>query len=149
MLREIQMEDAEIIVKWRSNPEVYRYFKNPHQITLNEHLNWFLHTYPHNRNRIDWMCIEKKSGNKIGIFGLLKEEENTEVNYILAPEAQHQGYAKESIYALIVFARKEWSARYITAEIHEENIPSIQLVEKLGFYLQKKTGHFVVYELEV
>ena len=103
-LRGIDEEDAAWIVKWRSDPEVYRFFKSPHRITLEEHLQWFNNNYKHNSSRYDWMCIEKDSGTRAGVFGLVRESECAEINYILAPEAQHKGYATEAIGALIKYA---------------------------------------------
>ena len=146
LLRGIEEADAETIVRWRSDPNVYIFFKSPHQITVEEHLNWFNNSYMSNDNRYDWMCIEKKTDNKIGIFGLYREGTKAEVNYLLAPEAQHKGFAVEAIKKLLSFAVAEWNCDAIVAEIHEKNLPSIRLAEKLGFL--KKAYHypFIIYE---
>ncbi len=148
LLRGIDETDAELIVKWRSVPNVYQYFKSPHQITLEEHLNWYRNRYLRNANRFDWICIEKESVNRIGIFGLYKEEK-IEVNYLLAPEEQHKGYATEAIRGLIDYASKKWNSKQVVAEIHQSNKPSIALVEKLGFEVISQDNPFVVYGIEV
>lgn len=149
IFRGIDESDAKLIVEWRSAPEVYKYFKSPHEITVEEHLNWYNNTYLTNDNRFDWMCIEKKSKNRIGVFGLCKEDDRVEVNYLLIPEVQHKGYATEAIRSLVNYASGNWNIRNIVAEIHEENIPSIKLIEKLGFKVVKKEEQFVTFGLEV
>ncbi len=144
-LRGINETDAPEIVKWRSAPEVYRYFKNPHQISLEEHISWYNSSYLMNENRSDWMCIEKISGKKAGVFGLTRTDSEAEVNYLLAPDARHKGYASEAIRALLQYAHNEWNVRRISAEIHKENLPSLALVKRLGFELISAEGDFVIY----
>lgn len=144
ILRGIREDDAPEIVKWRSDPEIYRYFKNPHKITLEEHLQWFHDRYLPDENRLDWMCIEKATGNKIGVFGLIIEGNEAEINYLLAPEAQHKGYASEAIECQILFIEKNNINRVI-AEIHGENLPSIALAKRLGLNFLKSENHFVIF----
>ena len=69
ILRGITEDDAPEIVEWRSDPEAYKFFRSPHRITMDEHLAWFRNNYLSNDNRLDWMCFEKSSGSKIGVFG--------------------------------------------------------------------------------
>lgn len=149
LLRGINESDAELIVKWRSEPDVYKYFKAPHKITVDEHLYWYHNRYLSNENRFDWICIEKKSEQRIGVFGLYKEDYKSEVNYILAPEAQHKGYATEAIQKLIQYAADIWNSKKIIAEIHKDNKQSIILAERLGFVLIYSDDPFVIYEKEV
>ena len=145
ILRGINETDALEIVEWRSDPDVYKYFKSPHKITVKEHFNWYNKNYLFNENRFDWMCIEKKSGKKIGVCGLTKEGFSAEVNYLLAPDAQHKGYARESLSSIIQYAQDKWHTDRIIAEIHKDNGPSIALVKKLGFVLYLAEGDYVFY----
>lgn len=148
-LRGIDESDTEVIVKWRSDPEVYRYFKSPHKITKEEHLSWLRTRYVNNADRFDWMCIENDSGDRIGVFGLAREEGSAEVNYILAPEAQHKGYATEAIKGLMDYAQAKWSVEKITAEVHRDNTASIALIKRLGFSISSTNEDFIVYSLEL
>ncbi len=149
ILRGIDESDAECIVKWRSVPEVFRYFLSPHQITLEEHMNWYQNRYLSNEKRFDWMCFEKQTGNRIGVFGLYKDDGAAEINYLLASEAQHKGYATEAVKELMRFASDEWGYKRFIAEIHEENEASVTLAEKLGFRVESCNPPFNVYQLEI
>ena len=148
-LRGIKEEDTPEIVCWRVNPDVYSFFKSPRRINIEEHLNWYHNLYLDNNNRFDWMCIEKTTNKKIGVFGLMRNRDTVEVNYLLAPEAQHKGYASESIDSLIKYAKEKWNITKFIAEIHKDNTPSIALIKRLGFTLERNSDDFVIYGIEV
>ena len=148
-LRGIDLSDTQKIVEWRSEPDVFKYFKAPHKITAEEHIAWFNNYYLNNPLRWDWMCIERSTGNRIGVFGLAKSADNTEVNYLLAPEAQHKGYAAEAVRAIIDYAISELHSRAIIAEIHIANQASISFASCLGFKAGAVDGNFCTYSLEL
>lgn len=148
-LRGIDESDAELIVEWRSVPEVYRFFKSPHKITVDEHLDWYRNSYLNNSERFDWICIEKESKKRIGVFGLTREGDKAEVNYLLAPEGQHKGFAAEAVQKLIEYAAENWNSRQVIAEIHRDNKPSLDLAEKLGFNVISEDEPFVIYGITV
>lgn len=148
-LREIEEDDSELIVRWRSDPAIYKFFKSPHRIVLEEHLNWFRKIYQGDHNRTDYMCIEKASEKKIGVFGLIFEGDKVEVSYLLAPEAQHKGFAAEAIYELIEMAKKEHGSKQVVAEINKDNESSINFVQKMGFSIVAMNGDFLIYGKEL
>lgn len=151
VLRNITVEDAYEIVRWRSDSEVYKYFLSPHIITLEEHLNWFNKIYLFNENRYDWMAVDSAK-NLIGVFGISrdnKKSENAEINYILAPEYRGYGYAGEAVKALLDYARDDWNCKSVMAEIHEDNKESIKFASKLGMILSSKKEHFLVYKIHL
>ena len=147
-LRGIDESDAEKIVEWRAAPDVYRYFKSPHQVTLQEHLTWYRTRYLADPSRFDWMAIENNTGKRIGVFGLVHTGDEAEVNYLLSPTAQGKGYAAEAVSALISYATATWHVTHMTAEIHKDNAASIRLAERLGFQLSAVDGVFLIYKIE-
>ena len=149
IFRGISEEDAEDIVGWRSDPDVFRYFKSPHKISVEEHLNWFRNSYIYNQDRFDWMCIRKDTGENAGVFGLIREGDRIEVNYLLDKKAQHRGFAYEGIKALADYARDVLHEKLVIAEIHKDNTASIAVVGKLGFRLIDSHDDVVIYGLEV
>ena len=143
-LRGIVEEDTHVIVALRSDPNVYKFFVSPHQITEEEHLTWYKHSYLSNGNRIDWITFDTAS-NLVGVFGVKREDENSaeaEVSYILSPEQYGKGYASEAVKRLIQFCRDEWKCKYVTAEVHKDNNDSIRFAEKLGFIQIRSNGLF-------
>ncbi len=149
LFRGIHETDVNEIVLWRSDPTVYQYFKSPHKITVEEHIKWYNNSYLHNDNRYDWICIEKESFKKIGVFGLTKQNDIAEINYLLAPEAQHKGFALEGITRLVRYAAESWKIKSVIAEIHKDNLPSMSVIQKLGFSIMSEGEVFSIYGIEV
>lgn len=148
ILRGITEDDAPEIVEWRSDPEAYKFFRSPHRITMDEHLSWYRNNYLSNNNRFDWICVDKSSGRKIGVFGAVRDGKTAEVNYLLAPYAQHKGYASEAVKRIIEYVRSELHIKRVVAEIHRDNAPSIALAERTGFTLESESGDFLLYSSE-
>lgn len=148
ILRGITEDDAPEIVEWRSDPEAYKFFRSPHRITMDEHLSWYRNNYLSNENRFDWICVDKSSGRKIGVFGAVRDGKTAEVNYLLAPYAQHKGYASEAVKRIIEYVRSELHIKRVVAEIHRDNAPSIALAERTGFTLESESGDFLLYSSE-
>jgi len=154
ILREIESEDAENIVAWRSRPEVYRFFRAPHAVTLQEHMAWYNTSYLKDDGRLEFMAIEKQTGKPVGVFGIRKlgdceGQEKAEVGYLLKAGAQGNGYAGEAVSLLIQLAKETWAVKKVVAEVHEDNEASIALVKRLQFVKTEKKGCFLVFEKEV
>lgn len=147
-LNDIEERDASLIVKWRSNPDVYKYFLHPHPLKYEEHINWYHKNYLLDKNNFSWMAVVRSSGERIGVFGIRRWKDNllqVEVSYILAPEYQKKGYAKEALEILMEFAKEEWSCTEAVAEIHIENSVSEKFAESLGFSYVCTNADFVLY----
>lgn len=90
-------------------------------------------------NRFDfrlWDIIEKSSGNVIGHCGFHhweKRYNRTELGYFLNETARNQGYMKEAIQAIVNFGFKNMDLNRIEAFISPQNLPSIGVVQHLGF----------------
>lgn len=151
LLRNIKIEDTSEIVHWRSDPKVFCYFKSPHAITVEEHLNWFNNSYLQDNNRYDWMAVDKDN-NLIGIFGLIRDSitaKTAEINFIIAPRFRGLGYAREAIKELLDFAENVWSCDNVIAEIHENNLDSIKVATRLGMELASRKNWFLVYKIQL
>ena len=148
-MRGIAEEDTNAIVVMRSNPDVYRFIVSSHQITEEEHLNWFRNSYLFNKSRIDWIAFDT-ANNLVGVFGVKRENENSleaEVSYMLAPEQYGKGFAAEAVNRLIQFCKEEWNCTSVIAEIHNDNLDSIRFAERLGFIEEKPK--FIIFRKEI
>lgn len=147
--REIEERDAPFIVDVRSEPDVYRYFVDPHKITLEEHLNWFINIYPHNDKRTDYIAVDKATGERAGVFGLIKDGDTVEINYLIAKPFQRRGLAYEGSACLLDHAKAELNCKKAFAEIHEENTASLKLADKLGFIQTGSDGSILYFEKQL
>ena len=148
--REISAEDAEIIVRWRSDYNVYKYFLSRHKITLDEHLNWYKNIYLKNSDREDYIAEIKLLNKPVGVFGLVFCDDKTvEINYLLDKKYQGKGYASEAVKYLICYSKKLRGCKRVVAEVHKDNISSIKLVKKLGFAESNIEGNIVLFEKKI
>ena len=149
ILKEITEEDAEQIVFWRSNPNVYKYFRSPHELTLEEHIKWYEQTYLLDNAQIQFVAYENTSQQAIGVFGIRRYpniKSSVEVSYLLDVKAQGNGFSKEAVLGIIKFAKENWRATSAIAEIHKDNYASIKMIERLGFKRIEDRDSFGVYE---
>lgn len=148
LFRGINESDAELLVKWRSDPEVIRYFRSPKPITIEEHLGWYKCSYCQNPDRFDFIVIEKESGQAIGTVGashFCKESNTCEISYMIAEGAfRRRRYAVEAIGAIMSCLRRDGFFCFY-AEVHCENDASIRTVKKLGFQFLEEQPPFCIY----
>lgn len=145
-LRTITREDTAIIVRWRSEPDNYRYFRNPYALTSEGHLSWFDNQYSADENRLDWLCVEKESGQAVGVFGLIRKDgRSVEISYLLDKSAQGRGYAAEAVNGLLAYAKDRWKANKAIAEVHRDNLASQHFADRNGFVPQIAAGDFIIY----
>lgn len=83
-----------------------------------------------------WHISLKETGEFIGIIGIVPAKveniEYTGLGYHIEKDHRRRGYAFEGAQACIDWAFRELHPDRIIAEIDENNLPSIQLAEKLG-----------------
>lgn len=144
--REIEEQDAQFIVDVRSEPDVYRYFVDPHRITLEEHLHWFRDIYPHNEKRTDYIAVDKATGERAGVFGLIRDGNTVEINYLIAKPFQRRGLAYEGSKYLLEYAKTTLCCSKAFAEIHEDNTASLKLADKLGFVPTGRKDRILYFE---
>lgn len=118
-LREVTMEDAEMILKWR-NDVVTRensFFKD--EIALETHKNWL------SGKLTDENCalyILEDGGECVGHLRIDKIGEVGELSYMIAPDRRGRGYGRKMIeLAESVVGR---DIKVLTGLVKEENVPS-------------------------
>lgn len=68
-----------------------------------------------------------------------------ELGYGLAPLWRGQGYGTELVGALALWALRQPHCRRLVAEIHEGNVASRRLVERLGFTMERRESPYLYY----
>lgn len=152
ILRDITVQDTELIVDWRSDPEIYKYFLDPHPLDKKEHLDWYWDHYIFNLDRFDFMAVKRDTASPIGVFGIKREgcgSKEAEVSYILAPGEQGRGYASEAVTALMGYIKTEWKCQRVIAIIHKDNQTSICFIRKLGYQCVYCNEMFGTYKKEL
>ena len=150
LYREICAADAEYVVRWRSDPAIYKYLRMSKPLTMKNHLEWYEKIYLKDLSRIDFIVTEKVSMMSIGTVCVSGLRGNSgEVGVAIGEVAfQGQGYATEAVNAIVCeYVKAGISIFY--AEIHPENLPSIRIFEKCGFIFNKHLASgFLLYKKE-
>ena len=146
--RGICTDDTDCLVKWRSNPDLIKYFRNPKPITLISHLDWFSNSYLINNSRFDFIIIEKDSGEKIGTVGSNEIDYGNSIcqtsHMIAERDFWGMGLSEEAVTALIRKMNTEGIYNFY-CEIHQDNLASIHIYEKLGYSYFSQRGNFLTY----
>lgn len=84
-----------------------------------------------------YVIVLQSTSEVIGTINVFADNsravESKEIGYAISPKYQRKGYAFEAISAMLIFLQNELLLDMVVAGVLPENIPSIKLLEKLGF----------------
>lgn len=132
-LIEATKDDLELIMGWRSNPLIYKYFY--HQ---NAPLKWDEHItfWESRKNRIDWIINLRYNSHwrKIGSINISKlTDEKPEIGLFIGElTSWGSGYGKKAVKLALKYL-KNTNYTGATASVSKENIGSQKLFEQLNF----------------
>ena len=135
-LRRFTEEDARLIYKLNSDPDIVKYVHEPvldNEVQAKEILiNNILPQYKLNRGR--WAIHTKTNYDFIGWCGLkyIKETDITDLGYRLIKTAWGKGYATEAAQYTLIYGLRDLKIETITGMAHIENIASLKVLEKIG-----------------
>lgn len=88
--------------------------------------------------------MSKESGALLGVVDIAPYHEpgKEELSYMFLPHCWGQGYAEESIRAILQYCKEELHMDYVVSETQEKNIRSRRLLERLGYTLEKQVERF-------
>lgn len=131
IVRPFEEKDLESFMTYRNNEEWMKYqgFKN---LTKDEYRKALI--VPLNLEKgVQLAIVSKTTDNLLGDLYLLKEEKTITIGYSINPIYSRKGYITEVLKALLLKLKERHSDRKIVAMTEKENIPSKNLLLKLGF----------------
>ena len=145
-LKEARESDLELLMAWRSNPAVYRYFYNQQSpLSWDEHYRFWQTKH----DRKDWVILfqEDAAWRKVGSVYVTKLHQKTpEIGIYIGEVSLHRrGVGTKALTHALAWLQKNGYVA-IQARIFKDNIESLKLFEKLGFRRDKtlqKDGWFV------
>ncbi len=150
IMREITEADTDFIVKLRSDPDAYKYFLYPHPLQKREHIRWFRDKYLNDDCQSGYIARLKLENCAVGVFYARQTDDcKTEVSYILAPSARGKGLATEAVFGLERLCKACTDVSAFTAQIHVDNLPSLNFINRLGYLPGERFGDFIVYRKEI
>lgn len=96
---------------------------------------------PWYRGARHWLCmvlIDKVSGTRVGITGLVFDGDVAEVGYMLLPDYHGLGFATESLKALLSWCQSNHGITKFRAIVTEGNSSSERVLMRCGFHLAQR-----------
>jgi RimJ/RimL family protein N-acetyltransferase len=136
-VRPMQRSDLELVLAWRSNPDIYRFFREQSSpLTWADHRDWF-ETKPDNRDDF----VIRYCDRRIGVVSL--DAEDFVSIYLGETSLWGNGLASKALTWLC--DRYSGKGNPIRAEIHQDNKNSQNLFQTCGFERTGTDGEWLVY----
>jgi len=133
--RKATIEDAELLLVWRNDPETRAASRNMGIIKLEDHRVWLAGVIQNPRR---YLFIAEVGKTPVGTIRADDGERGTELSWTVAPEARGQGHGKRM---LAEFLRHSCLAgEEVWAEIKTDNPASVKMVAGLGFAFVGREG---------
>jgi len=138
LLQPLTIEHTDFIFQHFSNPAVAKYLLDEPPVTeysqAQEIVRFYLEPIGKTYNR--WIIVHKSKHQPIGTCGYHKWDKRNfraEIGYDLDPDFWGQGYMTEALRAVIGNGFDKMRLNRIEALVYIKNMPSIHLLQKLGF----------------
>lgn len=143
-IRPLQEQDAYTSVKWRNDPEVFKYTGNTydHIITIQSELDW-IHKVVANHN--DYRCAILADGVYVGNIYLTDIGDGCATYHIFIGNRDYwgKGVAREASLQIIDYGFKDLKLDKIVLEVKRQNERAIKLYLSLGFVILSEGDEWV------
>lgn len=143
-LRPLSIEDAATLFFYRSKPEVGKFQlwkpeKIADAISFINKAKFQTKLINHQWNQFA-ICLGINK-EMVGDIGLLLNDHKAEIGFTIDPHFQRKGLAFDAVTGLIIYLFDKHIVDMIVAYTDPENAPSIMLLKKMGFYLDRSNSH--------
>lgn len=142
VLRHLGVEDAPFILRLLNEPSFLQHVGDRGVRNLVDAKQYILSgpIASYDRHGFGLFLVElKETPAPIGICGLLKRNvlDEVDLGFAFVPGSWFKGYAFESATATLAYAREIHHLRRVLAIASQDNVASINLLVKLGFYFER------------
>jgi RimJ/RimL family protein N-acetyltransferase len=137
ILRAIELDDSELIRKWRFDSDSYDYFFEFIPVSHVQNEMWLKNVLLRN-DEVNFIIEERSTKTSIGMISLLNidpRNQKCEMGRVLigAPDFRGRGLGKESITLLIEYAFNHLNMQKIYCKVFNDNEKAVSIYEKCGF----------------
>ena len=142
VLRRLTVDDAPFILRLLNEPSFLQHIGDRGVRNLADAKQYLLSgpIASYERHGFGLFLVELKEGRApIGICGLLKRDalDDVDLGFAFVPESWSKGYAFESTTATLAYAHDAQHLKRVVAITSPDNVASINLLVKLGFYFDR------------
>ena len=157
VLRKATMEDAELLFRWKNDPDTIANSITKRGVTMEEHVNWLQKVMENSNRQLFILEVEQIPVGQLRLDLAVLEEDNSqsqknmpaitaEISYGLGVEYRGKGLGRvlleqaESLVWLL-------NLKELTAEVLPHNMASQKLFRSLGFVEEQKDDIYVYRKL--
>jgi ribosomal-protein-alanine N-acetyltransferase len=145
LLRKLILEDAEMVFKWMSDPEVLKYEEwilHKNIEFTKGFISWATNDYK-SENNYNWgIQLEDELIGNIIVVDVLDEAKKGTLGYYLRKDCWSKGYATEAAKAVIKYMFSEIGLYRIDAKHSIKNIASGKVLKKAGMVYKGHVKEF-------
>lgn len=149
LLRELNISDVEAFFRLNENPNVIKYTGDK-SFSNKEEAVKFLEDYDaYSKFGMGrWAVVSKLDNSFLGWCGLKCDSESNEIDLGFRFFEEHwgKGYATEASKVCLKYAFEVLELENLVGRVMSENLPSIRVLEKLGFKFEKTLKRNDAYE---
>ena len=136
-IRQLQEQDAYTSVKWRNDPEVFKYTGNVYtnEIKIENELEWISKVITNNKTGIDYRCAILADNVYVGNIYLTDIDEKSAIYHIFIGDKTYwgKGIAKQASFQILNYAFYNLKLEYVELRVKKQNTRAHELYKKLGF----------------
>lgn len=139
-LREVTIDDAELLFKWVNDPDTRSNSFDSHTISLKEHEDWFARVMA-DANQILYIMMREET--PIGHVRYELSNNTAEISYSISPQERGKGYGKLIIHLAVMKIKSDYpEITKIRALVKPQNEVSIMCFQHNGFVERYRTYEF-------
>lgn len=136
-IRPLEEKDAYTSVKWRNDPDVFKYTGNIYkeEIKLENELEWIGKVIANNGSGKDYRCAILVDGEYVGNIYLTDIDGISAHYHIFIGNKDYwgKGVAKKASEIILRYAIHELGLNYVYLRVRKVNVNAYSLYKKLGF----------------
>jgi RimJ/RimL family protein N-acetyltransferase len=140
-LVEISPAFFDIIIEWRNDPDIQKYFFTRDAFTYEQQVRWYAR-YVQDETDMTFMIVAK-TGIALGMVGLYNidmQGRTAEFGRLLIGAKKYRGFrfGKEACSMLLKLAFETLNLKQVYLSVHDWNVKAVGLYDALGFRIEKK-----------
>ncbi len=142
ILREFTVNDAKFLIELLNTPTWLQFIGNRGVNYIEDAEAYIIEKFISNYQKLGfgfYLVALKEENIAIGMCGLVKRNtlEDIDIGFAFLPNYEKKGYAFEAAFATLNYAKTTLKIKRIVAITTEENVNSIQLLNKIGLNFEK------------
>ena len=140
LIRSWRKTDKDFTLSMWGDRENGKYMSDPARENMDEEYLKCVDEMEDDPERYYLIAELKEDGSPVGTCCIFPENGNFDIGYCVAKNRWREGLGTEIIGAIINFVRAE-GGKSVTGEVADQNLSSVALLKKFGFFKDRKTRY--------